>query len=131
MGGKIEQNESVEQAAIRETQEEIGVTLRVSDLSKVADIQFLFPQGLAKNNNQQVSVFLVNRWKGEPTESAEMKPQWFILSEIPYEQMWSDDKLWLPQVLAGHKITAQFTFDKEEKVKKFLITDLRLKPITA
>jgi len=28
-----------------------------------------------------------------------MKPQWWDILEIPYEQMWESDKIWLPRIL--------------------------------
>lgn len=125
VGGKVELNESLEQAAFRETREEIGVLIEPADLLKVADIKFYFPFVPAdKGYNEQVTVFLTNRWTREPIESEEMRPQWFNTKKIPFNQMWSDDKLWLPEVLRGRKILAEFTFDKNEKVEKFKITDL-------
>lgn len=30
-----------------------------------------------------------------------MRPQWFDIKDIPYEQMWEDDKIWLPELLKG------------------------------
>lgn len=30
-----------------------------------------------------------------------MRPQWFDIADIPYEQMWEDDKIWLPELLNG------------------------------
>lgn len=30
-----------------------------------------------------------------------MRPQWFNIADIPYEQMWEDDKIWLPELLKG------------------------------
>lgn len=30
-----------------------------------------------------------------------MRPQWFDIADIPYEQMWEDDKIWLPELLKG------------------------------
>ena len=37
-------------------------------------------------------LFWINKWEGEPEESEEMKPIWFNVEEIPYDQMWQDDK---------------------------------------
>ena len=34
-----------------------------------------------------------------PRETDEMEPRWFSVDEVPYEQMWQDDKFWLPAVL--------------------------------
>jgi hypothetical protein len=34
-------------------------------------------------------------------ESEEMMPKWFALDEIPFDNMWADDKIWLPELLAG------------------------------
>ena len=40
----------------------------------------------------EVHIFKVSDFAGEPTESEEMRPQWFSLEEIPFDQMWSSDK---------------------------------------
>ena len=40
IGGKVEQNETIEEAVVRETEEEIGVTPK--EIEKVATITFLF-----------------------------------------------------------------------------------------
>lgn len=46
-----------------------------------------------------VHVFTSIKWTGNPTETKEMKPEWFGFDEIPYDKMWKDDKLWLPWLL--------------------------------
>ncbi len=40
-----------------------------------------------------------------------MRPQWYAVSQLPFDAMWADDKHWLPRVLAGEKIVADFAFD--------------------
>ena len=47
-----------------------------------------------------------------------MRPAWYKLSDIPYENMWSDDKYWLPKVLEGYFVEATFTFDDDDNVIK-------------
>ena len=47
---------------------------------------------------------------GEPTESEEMRPQWYKHHELPYETMWPDDIHWLPLALAGKRIEGEFHF---------------------
>jgi len=102
IGGKAQESETIEQAAIRETQEEIGVTpLKVT---KVAEITFLLPP--EKNYDQFCTVFWCDSWRGDPQESEEMRPEWFALGSIPYDDMWESDRHWLPEVIVGKRLAA-------------------------
>ncbi len=98
--------------AIRETEEEIGV--KIKKMEKVAVLTFHFPY--KKDWDQDVHVFLVRDWQGEPVESGEMLPKWFKINDIPYNEMWDDDRYWLPKVLQGNKLKAKFTFCPGERV---------------
>ena len=111
VGGKIDPGETIEQAAVRECQEEINVT--PLDLAKVAIHTFTFPDD---KPNMIGHVFITDKWEGEPAETDEMAPQWFKKSEIPYSGMWDDDIFWLPAVLEGRKLITAFSFDENEKM---------------
>lgn len=122
-GGKLNEGESMLEAAIRETQEEIGVTPK--NLKPVACINFYFPTVPEdKNQNQQVFVFMTDSWDGEPQESDEMRPEWFKVETIPYKKMWPDDIYWLPEVLKGKKILAAFLFAPGDIVEDFEILEV-------
>lgn len=58
------------------------------------------------DTNKLMKVHVYESWNysGEPQESEEMRPRWFLESEIPFTQMWPDDIHWLPLVLEGNKI---------------------------
>lgn len=106
VGGKLQGEEAIEQAVIRETKEEIDVT--VKEMHKVAVLDFSFAN--KPEWNQQVHTFFCTAWDGVPTESEEMKPEWFPVDAIPYDRMWPDDTFWLPRVLKGEYIQGKFTF---------------------
>ena len=112
-GGKLDfdkGDKDIFDAAIREMKEETGV--KVKDIEKVAVLSFYFPY--QKKWNQDVHVFISRNWKGEPKESEEMKPKWFKVKEIPFNEMWPDDKFWFPKILAGEKVRADFVFGEGE-----------------
>lgn len=114
-GGKPEVGETIEQAAIRECQEELGVT--PTALRHVATLDFRFPaEKAAKGWDQQVLVYFCEQWHGEPTESDEMAPRWFKTRDIPYDEMWADDKYWYPLVLDGKFVAAEFHFGDDDEV---------------
>ena len=114
VGGKVNHGESVLKAAEREIKEEIGVS--VYNLQSMGILHFEFPY--KPEWNQDVHLFLAREWDGEPEESEEMAPKWFGLKEIPYDKMWDDDKFWLPRVLNGEKIEANFFFKEGEIIDK-------------
>ena len=104
-GGKIEPGESALASAIRETQEEIGVTpLHVEERGV---LHFQFTDGYSLH----CTVFLASDFTGEPIETDEATPMWFAHDALPLEEMWEDDRHWLPQTLAGARFHAWFVFD--------------------
>lgn len=118
-GGKLELGETALASAIRETQEEIGVTPK--NLQKVADNTFYFPEETGWSIH--VVVFVATEWEGEPQETEEMAPQWFDRDKVPYDQMWEDDIHWLPQVLEGRTIKGEYWFDKDQKLMRWDTVD--------
>lgn len=110
VGGKIEPGETIEQAMIREAKEEINIVPTIYE--KVGIIEF---DEYYKGNKQRLVFYLymVYEWDGTPSESEEMIPKWFDIKDIPYDQMFQDDKYWLPLILDGNKIKAYFEFDEE------------------
>jgi 8-oxo-dGTP diphosphatase len=57
-----------------------------------------------------VTVFTASRFAGEPAESDEISPRWFLVAALPFDRMWQDAAEWLPRVLAGERLTATFTY---------------------
>ena len=111
-GGKLEPGETALAAAIRETQEEIGVTpLHIEERGV---LHFQFTDGYSLH----CAVFLARDYEGEPIETVEAVPLWFGLDEIPYDELWADDRHWLPQMLAGGRFNAWFEFDGETMLSK-------------
>ncbi|MCY3639893.1 MAG: 8-oxo-dGTP diphosphatase, partial [Gammaproteobacteria bacterium] len=94
-GGKVEAGESPLACAVRETREEIGVTVLHAAL--MAELRFV------ERVDQQWYgyAFVASDYDGMPTETVEATPHWFAADHIPYDEMWEDDRLWLPHVLAG------------------------------
>lgn len=110
VGGKLEKGETPEQAMLRETQEEIGVTPTKYELKGI--VEFLeFYNG--EKQYLKFHLYVATEWIGTPLETEEMKPHWFKVDEIPYDKMFKDDSYWLPIILEGNKINAKFEFDEE------------------
>jgi len=106
-GGKIEPGENALESAIRETMEEIGVVPVAPE--ECGQLHFQFADGYSLH----CTVFHATDYTGEPVETAEATPFWVRLDSIPYDEMWADDRHWLPLMINGKHFTAFFTFDGE------------------
>ena len=56
------------------------------------------------------------KYSGEATETEEMRPKWFDLDNIPYEEMWPDDKCWMPIFLRGEKFKGRIYFKDQNTI---------------
>ena len=108
-GGKLEPGETPAECAARELMEECG--LHGPALEYVGAMTFLFPA--RPEWDELVHVFVLRTWQGQPVESNEMRPQWFALAEMPFEQMWDDNHYWLPQALSGQPLSGRFVFHED------------------
>lgn len=124
-GGKLEKGEDFEKAAIRETREELGV--QVTKLQEVGEVDF--PP--IDDTGYFTKVYIATEWEGDPTESEEMKPEWFNADEVPYDQMWDSDRKWLPVLLEGKTFKALYHYEKgaivEEKSSLEIAGEYKLK----
>lgn len=104
-GGRIDPGETPHQCAIREVQEELLVT--PTGITPEGQLLFQFADGFSIHGY----VFRATGCQGEPKETDEAVPHWIATGKIPYERMWADDHVWLPQMLDGKKFIGKFLFD--------------------
>ncbi|MDQ6654777.1 MAG: 8-oxo-dGTP diphosphatase [Verrucomicrobiota bacterium] len=104
-GGKIDPGETALASAVRETFEELCVT--PLHVRQTGELFFEFQDGLRLHG----AIFLADDFSGTPTETAEAVPLWTAVDAIPYDDMWADDRYWLPLLLAGAKFRGAFVFE--------------------
>ena len=106
-GGRLEPGEQPLEGAIREVQEELRIT--PTRLTYAGENLFQFVDGYSIH----VYVFKALDYKGQPTETAEAVPIWTSKTNIPYDEMWEDDKLWVPLLLEGTRFKGRYLFDND------------------
>ncbi|XP_059353040.1 oxidized purine nucleoside triphosphate hydrolase-like [Daphnia carinata] len=114
-GGKVEENESICEAAIRELKEECGLVVSANDLEQVGIINFEF---VGDPVILEVHIFTSAKYEGQHFETEEMMPKWFKLQDIPFDEMWADDRLWFPLFLSGNKFQGYFLFQGHDVILK-------------
>lgn len=109
-GGRIEKGESARQAAVRETREEVGLT--AAGLTERGEVRFQFVDGYALH----VTVYTAQDAEGTLTRTEEADPFWVDVALIPYDDMWADDRHWLPWMLEGRPFTGRFHYDGDRMI---------------
>jgi 8-oxo-dGTP diphosphatase len=110
VGGRLEKGETSLAGVVREAQEELGIT--PLDAVPVGKLHFQFLDGYSLF----CTVFVAARFDGIPVETEEAAPVWFDIGQLPFEEMWEDDELWLLGALDGKCFRGFFVFDGEKMV---------------
>jgi len=118
-GGKVEGDETIEEAIKRELLEEASL-----QINNFADRGTIIFKGNDLWDIVEVHVFRCTNFEGEPKESDEMKPKWFNQNNIPYNQMLPDDKYWLPLLLKGKKFKAKFIYNDKGEILSQQVTKI-------
>ena len=116
-GGKVDPGETPEACAVRECHEELSIT--VSNLEYCGQHKFQFVDGYSIH----VWVYRTRDFDGVPTESPEARPFWSPLDTIPYDQMWEDDRIWIPLMLNRDRFQGRWIFDGDKMLDYELLND--------
>lgn len=118
-GGKVQPGETILEGAIREVKEECGLDLKPENVDYVGLIDFEFKDDPV---HLEVHVYEARIYSGKVTESEEMMPKWFKISEMPYDKMWIDDEFWHPYFFKGQKFKSYFLYEGHDKILTHQIT---------
>ncbi|KAL4190620.1 hypothetical protein AMTRI_Chr07g25650 [Amborella trichopoda] len=113
-GGKLEEGESIDEAAARELEEEACIS--PVGMKKHGVLMFFFDD---RPCPWEVHVFNVPDYMGKPCETEEMLPTWFAHEDIPYDKMWMDDKVWYPHFLKGDMFKGKFFFENTHNLVSY------------
>jgi 8-oxo-dGTP diphosphatase len=106
-GGRMEPGETPLECAVREIQEELCITPLAPE--HAGTVMFQFVDGHSIHGE----VFVASAFEGTPTETDEAVPVWFRIDELPYHNMWEDDRVWMPHLIQRKKFTGRFIFDEK------------------
>ena len=104
-GGRLDPGETPADCAVREVREELCVT--PIGVKPAGELMFQFADGHSIHGY----VFTATDIDGQPQSTHEADPIWTPLDRIPYEEMWADDRIWIPLMLGGLPFTGRFLFD--------------------
>lgn len=112
LGGKMEHNESPEDAVKREVFEESGLILKKPILKGI----ITYPQ--TNNDDYCIAfIFTAKQFSGQLIESREGKPEWIKTTQLKKLNMWQGDKYFLHLLNKKGIFTGKITYDGEKVIK--------------
>ena len=117
-GGKVEPGETMLESAVRETREEVGVT--PLDLELRGELTFDFVGAKVV----RCGVFISPRFEGDLVETDEAAPVWHSTASLPYDEMWDDDREWLPLLLAGKCFRGSVRIEPGDRVHDVCVAEI-------
>ena len=116
-GGKLEPGKDALTSAVREIEEEIAhprpkIRLRGNGRAPIP-VRRWFGAALRRFSRRSV--------RGDAHGNARGRSALFGIDELPFEEMWSDDRHWLRPMLDGGKFAGDFVFDGEKMLEMNLV----------
>lgn len=110
-GGKVEPGETPLEAVRREVREELRVEAR--GVERVGVFEFHFGSEAPDDDSMEVHVFRADGVEGDPEATDEAVPEWHPVDDLPYDEMWIDDRIWLPHLLDGRTFEGTFVLSED------------------
>ncbi len=115
-GGKLEAGETPAACAVRETEEEVGITPQ--EIEAAGELFFQFTDGLSIH----CYVYRAGSFCGVPVETEEADPFWCRLDALPFEKMWEDDATWFDFMLSRSFFRGHYIFDDDRMLDAIIET---------
>jgi 8-oxo-dGTP diphosphatase len=105
LGGKFEPGETPEECAVREIQEEAGLTVK----RLIFKGMITFP-GFANDEDWYTFIFIINDFDGELIESPEGHLEWIDDADLFSLNLWDGDKIFLKWLDQAGFFSAKFVY---------------------
>ncbi|WP_415378997.1 8-oxo-dGTP diphosphatase [Halosimplex sp. TS25] len=69
--------------------------------------------GDVDDDSMHVHVFAADGVEGDPEATEEAVPEWHPVGELPYDEMWIDDRVWLPHLIEGETFVGEFVLSDD------------------
>lgn len=104
VGGKLKENETIEECAIREVKEETGLT--VNSLKQMGDVFFLYP-----DNEEMITIYTVSDYEGTLIDCDEGTLQFVKQDSILNLDLWEGDKIFLRKLMMNESFHLTLQYD--------------------
>jgi len=130
ISGYSENKEKPEETCVRKLYEEVKLRVYERDLEQVGIMHLytLHPDG-TRENTLTITIFLCEKFQGEPRMTPGVRPKWFKLPNIPYSDMFEDTEVWLERILSGEKLIIEVLSTEDEKTNQLKVTDVLVRNI--
>lgn len=125
-GGGVDEDETPEEAVVREAKEEADVVVDEKDLKKVA-VLTKYTKHIPENIQSvfKLTIFLCDKWDGEVQDLPGMKSKWFDFDKLPTEQMFPENNIVFPLFLEGKLVKMDSSYVKKDGKAELISRDLR------
>ena len=88
---------------------------------KIGQLKFHYQAG-----EWDIHIFVADDFDGIERETEEAAPKWFRIDNVPYGEMWPDDRIWMPLMFQGKKFAGSVHFDESNNMLSHNIKEVEV-----